>query len=59
MYKILTKVKKFLKILGSGLITGAADDGPSGITTYTQTGAQFGYKQLWTAIAMFYILAQR
>jgi NRAMP (natural resistance-associated macrophage protein)-like metal ion transporter len=39
-------------ILGPGLITGAADDDPSGIATYSQTGAQFGYGQLWTALWM-------
>jgi NRAMP (natural resistance-associated macrophage protein)-like metal ion transporter len=39
-----------LKALGPGLITGAADDDPSGIATYAQTGAQFGYGQLWTAL---------
>lgn len=43
---------RFLKILGPGLITGAADDDPSGIATYSQTGAQFGYGQLWAAIFM-------
>jgi hypothetical protein len=37
-----------LGILGPGLVTGAADDDPSGIATYSQTGAQFGYGQLWT-----------
>ncbi len=41
-----------LRILGPGLITGAADDDPSGIATYTQTGAQFGYAQLWTSVFM-------
>jgi len=41
-----------LGILGPGLITGAADDDPSGIATYSQTGAQFGYGQLWTALWM-------
>ena len=41
---------KFFKVLGPGLVTGAADDDPSGIATYTQAGAQFGYGQLWTAI---------
>lgn len=46
------KIKKFFKVLGPGLITGAADDDPSGIATYSQTGAQFGYGQLWTAIFM-------
>ena len=40
---------RFLKILGPGIITGAADDDPSGIATYSQTGAQFGYGMLWTA----------
>lgn len=42
--------KNFLKALGPGFITGAADDDPSGIATYSQTGAQFGYGQLWTAL---------
>ena len=40
----------FLKIIGPGIITGAADDDPSGIATYSQTGAQFGYGMLWTAL---------
>ena len=40
---------RFLKVLGPGLVTGAADDDPSGIATYSQTGAQFGFGQLWTA----------
>jgi NRAMP (natural resistance-associated macrophage protein)-like metal ion transporter len=38
----------FLEKLGPGLITGAADDDPSGIATYSQGGAQFGYSLLWT-----------
>lgn len=38
----------FLESLGPGLITGAADDDPSGIATYSQTGAQFGFETLWT-----------
>ncbi len=46
----MKKIKKFLKILGPGFITGASDDDPSGIGTYSQTGAQFGYGQLWTAL---------
>jgi NRAMP (natural resistance-associated macrophage protein)-like metal ion transporter len=41
---------RFLRILGPGLITGAADDDPSGIATYSQTGAQFGYGQLWVIL---------
>jgi NRAMP (natural resistance-associated macrophage protein)-like metal ion transporter len=41
------KIKTFLKKLGPGIITGASDDDPSGIATYSQTGAMFGYNQLW------------
>jgi Mn2+/Fe2+ NRAMP family transporter len=37
--------------LGAGLVTGAADDDPSGIATYSQVGAQFGYGMLWTTVA--------
>src|SRR5438477_1849334 len=43
----MKKIKKFLKIFGPGIITGAADDDPSGVATYAQTGVQFGYTQLW------------
>ena len=39
-----------LKKLGPGLITGAADDDPSGIATYSQAGAQFGYAMLWSVL---------
>lgn len=39
---------RWLRVLGPGLITGAADDDPSGIATYSQAGAAFGYGQLWT-----------
>jgi NRAMP (natural resistance-associated macrophage protein)-like metal ion transporter len=39
--------KSFLSKLGPGLITGASDDDPSGIATYSQTGAQFGYTMMW------------
>jgi len=44
------RLRWLLGILGPGLVTGAADDDPSGIATYSQTGAQFGYGQLWTAL---------
>lgn len=54
---MFTAVKKFLRILGPGIITGAADDDPSGIATYSQTGVQFGYGQLWTALFMLPLLA--
>src|SRR5690349_13926012 len=42
-----------LKKLGPGLITGAADDDPSGIATYSQGGAQFGVGALWTLLFTF------
>ena len=44
------KFGRLMRIFGPGLITGAADDDPSGIATYSQTGAQFGFGQLWTAL---------
>ncbi|MBI2051786.1 Nramp family divalent metal transporter [Candidatus Roizmanbacteria bacterium] len=47
------KIKKFLRVLGPGFVTGASDDDPSGIATYAQTGALFGYGQLWTALFSF------
>jgi NRAMP (natural resistance-associated macrophage protein)-like metal ion transporter len=50
--ELAAKIKGFWRILGPGLVTGAADDDPSGIATYSQTGAQFGYGQLWTALFM-------
>src|SRR5476651_112245 len=43
----------WLKKLGPGLITGAADDDPSGIATYSQAGAQFGLNTLWTLLLTF------
>jgi len=45
-----TFLKQLAKSLGPGFITGAADDDPSGIATYSQTGALFGFSQLWTAL---------
>jgi Mn2+/Fe2+ NRAMP family transporter len=44
------KAPKLVEILGPGLITGASDDDPSGIATYSQVGAQFGYSIGWTLI---------
>lgn len=52
MNKVFIKLKKVFAIFGPGVITGAADDDPSGIATYTQTGAKFGYGQLWTVMVM-------
>ncbi len=42
--------RKLLQVLGPGLVTGAADDDPSGIATYSQVGAQFGYGLAWTLV---------
>ncbi|MGE5385616.1 MAG: NRAMP family divalent metal transporter [Betaproteobacteria bacterium] len=47
------KNQSLLEKLGPGLITGAADDDPSGIATYSQVGAAFGYGMLWTALFSF------
>src|SRR5437879_2969216 len=47
------RVRAFFAELGPGLITGAADDDPSGISTYSVTGASFGYAPLWTAVFSF------
>jgi len=55
--KLLEKIKKTFKSLGPGLITGASDDDPSGIATYSQAGAQFGYATLWTALVTFPLMA--
>jgi NRAMP (natural resistance-associated macrophage protein)-like metal ion transporter len=51
------KLIKFWKKLGPGLITGASDDDPSGIATYSQAGAQFGLSTLWTALITFPLMA--
>jgi NRAMP (natural resistance-associated macrophage protein)-like metal ion transporter len=48
--KIRIVKSSWLKKLGPGLITGAADDDPSGIATYSQAGAQFGFSMLWTVL---------
>ena len=52
MVKTWLSIKKFFRLLGPGIVTGAADDDPSGIATYSQAGAQFGYALLWTALYM-------
>src|SRR6201996_8261666 len=46
-----------LSKMGPGLITGAADDDPSGIATYSQGGAQFGFGLLWTLVLTFPLMA--
>src|ERR1700726_4433916 len=47
----------FLQLLGPGLITGASDDDPSGIGTYSQVGSQFGYGLLWLALFTFPLMS--
>ncbi len=51
--KSISRLARIFRALGPGFITGAADDDPSGIATYSQTGAQFGYGQLWTAVFLY------
>lgn len=51
------RFSRFFSNLGPGLITGAADDDPSGISTYSVTGAAFGYAPLWTALFSFPLMA--
>ncbi|HEY4138491.1 MAG TPA: divalent metal cation transporter, partial [Casimicrobiaceae bacterium] len=47
---MILRARRFLRRLGPGLITGAADDDPSGIATYSQAGAQFGFGMLWCVL---------
>jgi len=52
-----SRLLKFWKLLGPGLVTGASDDDPSGIATYSQAGAAYGLSTLWTAILAFPLMA--
>ena len=56
-FAIKNKLKQFWKVIGPGLVTGASDDDPSGIATYSQAGAAFGLSTLWTAIIAFPLMA--
>lgn len=47
------KSRKYIKKIGPGVVTGAADDDPSGITTYSQTGAQYGTGLLWISVWIY------
>ncbi|CAM6000322.1 unnamed protein product [Sphagnum balticum] len=53
----ISRVKNYWYLLGPGLTTGASDDDPSGIATYSQTGAQFGFGLLWLAAFTFPLMA--
>ena len=55
--KKTSKFERFWKLLGPGLVTGASDDDPSGIATYSQAGAAFGLATLWTSIVAFPLMA--
>jgi NRAMP (natural resistance-associated macrophage protein)-like metal ion transporter len=50
-------LRTYLHALGPGLVTGASDDDPSGIATYAQTGAKFGFGMLWIALFTFPLMA--
>jgi NRAMP (natural resistance-associated macrophage protein)-like metal ion transporter len=50
-------IRSLLGRLGPGLVTGASDDDPSGIATYSQVGAQFGYALLWTMLFTYPLMA--
>ena len=54
---LLSKFTNSWKKIGPGLVTGASDDDPSGIATYSQAGAAFGLSTLWTAIIAFPLMA--
>src|SRR5665647_1786351 len=51
--RVMRKTEDYWHMLGPGLTTGASDDDPSGIATYSQTGAQFGFQFLWLAAWTF------
>ena len=55
--KLNKKFSRFWKLLGPGLVTGASDDDPSGIATYSQAGASLGLSTLWTALIAFPLMA--
>jgi hypothetical protein len=56
-YAPLTLKDKIFRMLGPGLITGASDDDPSGIATYSQAGAQFGFSITWTLLFTYPLMA--
>lgn len=56
-HKDIKRAGQYWRTLGPGLTTGAADDDPSGIATYSQTGAQYGFNLLWLAAFSFPLMA--
>src|ERR1700750_2828247 len=59
MFKLIRDLRAHpgVKQFGPGLVTGAADDDPSGIATYSQAGAQFGYALFWTMVLTYPLMA--
>lgn len=55
--RTVARTRKYWNVLGPGLTTGASDDDPSGIATYSQTGAQYGFQLLWLAPLTFPLMA--
>ncbi len=55
--KTVKKTREYWNVLGPGLTTGASDDDPSGIATYSQTGAQYGFQLLWLSVFTFPLMA--
>lgn len=56
LYSLSPKLKQLLKSLGPGIITGASDDDPSGIATFSQAGAKFGFGMLWLVLFQYPIM---
>ena len=50
------RLAAFLAVMGPGVIAGLSDDDPAGITTYSQLGAQFGYRMLWVLVISTFAL---
>jgi NRAMP (natural resistance-associated macrophage protein)-like metal ion transporter len=55
--RLVSKLFRSFQKLGPGVVTGAADDDPSGIATYSQVGAQFGFSMLWTMLLTYPLMA--
>lgn len=55
--KMVSKTKNYWHMLGPGLTTGASDDDPSGIATYSQAGAQYGFGLLWLSVVTFPLMS--
>lgn len=55
--KTVKRTREYWNVLGPGLTTGASDDDPSGIATYSQTGAQYGFQLLWMSLLTFPLMS--